>query len=88
MIEKNEILKDDKITGIIKLIKYFDIPVSTLKTFVYDRKQIEDRGDGCRNYSLKKLYVYEGKFPGVENILMKFFTKFVHQIFPWADPCL
>ena len=39
------------------------------------KKEIEDRTTVCGNSISKKLCVQQGKFPEVENILMKFFVQ-------------
>lgn len=89
--DKIEILKEfDRSAGLTKveLAKKLDIPVSTLKTIVYDRKKIEDRAAACGSFASKKLRVQEGKFPEVEDILITFLTQCRASNIPVSGPLL
>ena len=55
---------------------------------MHDKKEIEDRADACGNSSSKKLRVQQGKFPEVEDIVMKIFVQCRASSIPVCVPML
>ena len=52
------------------------------------KKEIKDRAIACGNFASKKLCVQQGKFPDVEDIVMKFFVQFHELSIPVSGPML
>jgi CENP-B N-terminal DNA-binding domain/Tc5 transposase DNA-binding domain len=59
----------------VDLAKKLCVPVSTLNTIIYKRKEIENNASACGSSSTKKLRVQAGKFSELEDVLVQFFNQ-------------
>ena len=74
---KIEILKEfDKSAGLTKVqfAKKLDIPVSTMKTIVYDKKRNGGQGSCFWKLCFEEIMCTKGKFSKGEDIVTKFFA--------------
>lgn len=81
-LKKKKIMNEyDRSKGLTKveLSKRMGIPVSILKTNIYDCQKINDRVKACEVSTSKQLHVEEGKFPD-HSFFARFSFSIVRQI--------
>lgn len=89
--EKLKILKEvdeSSFMSKVDIAKKLKIPVSTLKTLIYKRQEIEDNASKCGKSGSKKLRVQSGKFSDIDEIVLQFFKQCRAANIPVSGPML